>query len=502
MDFNGWQGKYVIIYGKRMETLFTLISMLNKFQKVDYVCVEDGNYCGLRMLNREVITLEEIGKISEDSLIIVSPRDYNKINAMFNNVWEYDDFGKEEKINLGSMIAPIKGEYFYHIFQDAQRVNKLIIYGTEETARVLYKKLCLIDVNIDFFVDDDLTETGQIIGEKEVYSIYDLLYENLDTLMVINTKKNLEQSTKVLLELGLEECRNYRYIQQYEWNFYRWYHWIDPNLGYSIINKGYEKYPGFFVYGDDKEDNYKIVFCGGSTVDATLYPFKSWTEVLYDIIKQNGFGVTLYVAGAWGYPVETELIKLLRDVLPLRPDMVIDYSGVNNLVTDNKYPFCNVYQKQFYENASARSNIRPVSYGICSGDDNFSQWLNCERIMQAVCREFGIGFISILQPLLGAKGTEYSSAEREIILNTIANNPSVDYMERGKEFSDSVKEKMRDYKWLYDFSQIFDESESVWIDKCHVNESGNEIIAHKVWELLRPMLKKQRKHRRKPLRTF
>ena len=488
MDLSGWQGKNVIIYGKRMETLFTLISMLNKLQKVDYVCVEGGDYDGLRMLNREVIPFRELEKIAHDSLIIVSPRDFDKLQGMFDNVWQYDNFGEEEKIDLGSVIPPIKGEYFYHIVQDAKEVSKLIIYGTGETAQSLQEKLRLIDVEIDFFVDENMERVGELINGKEVNSVYDLLYEDLSTLMVINTDKNLEQSTRVLNELGLEECKNFRYIQQYEWNYYRWYHWIDPNLGYGIINKGCEKYPGFFIYGDDKEGDYKIAISGGSTVDATLYPFKSWGQILFDIIKQNGYHVTLYVAGAWGYPVETELIKFMRDILPLKPDLMIDYSGVNNLVTDSKYPFCNVYQRQFYENASARSNIRPVTYGICREDDNFTQWLSSERIMQAVCCEFGIRFISILQPLLGAKGTGYSADEREIILNTIANNPSVDYMGRGKDFSESVKRKMYEYYWLYDFSQIFDESEDIWIYKCHVNEKGNQIIAQKVWEVVRLVL--------------
>lgn len=492
MDFNGWQGKYVIVYGKRTETLFTLISMLNKLQKVDYVCVEDGNYDGLRMLNREVISLQEVEKIAQDSLIIVSPQDYDKLSVMFDNVWQYDDFGKEEKIDLGTIIAPIKGDFFYNISLDAKRVDKLIIYGTEETAQLLHDKLSLIDVEIDFFVDDNVEKVGELIGGKQVCSVYDLLYEDMDTLMVINTNKNLEHSTKILTEIGLEECKNFRYIQQYQWNYYRWYHWIDPNLGYNIINKGYEKYPGFFVYGEDNSEDYKIVISGGSTVDATLYPFKPWAEVLYDIIKQYGFHVTLYVAGAWGYPVETELIKFLRDILPLEPDMMIDYSGVNNLVSDNRYPFCNAYQKQFYEKASNKSgNIRPVTYGICRKEDNFTQWLSNERIMQAVCREFGIRFISILQPLLGAKRTKYSSNEKEIILNSIAINPDVDYMRRGKEFSDSVKNKTCEYHWLYDFSQIFDETEEIWIDKCHVNEKGNEIIGQRVWEVICLTLEKE-----------
>ena len=173
--------------------------------------------------------------------------------------------------------------------------------------------------------------------------------------------------------------------------------------------------------------------------------------------------------------------------------LVLDYSGVNNLVTDSDYPFCNVYQRQFYEHASKKNDDFPVTYGICSSKDNYAEWLSCERIMQSVCQEFGIRFYAIMQPLLGAKGTGYSDSEKEIILNTIANNPSVDYMARGKYFSDSVKESIYQYYWLYDFSQIFDEYGDIWIDKCHVNERGNEIIAQKVCEILCPVLQDRKK---------
>ena len=215
-----------------------------------------------------------------------------------------------------------------------------------------------------------------------------------------------------------------------------------------------------------------------------MYPFRAWADFLYETVKEHGYSVTIYAGGAWGYPVGTEVIKLIRDILPLKPDLFIDYSGVNNLVIDNKYPFCNVYQKQFYEKISARSRIRPVTYGVCGTEDRFIQWLSCERIMKAVCGEFGIGFISILQPLLGAKKGQYSSSEMEIILNTISNNPKEDYMEQGKNFSDSIKKWADKYEWLHDFTHLFDEYDNVYIDKCHVNENGNKIIAQQVWKLL------------------
>ena len=488
MEIQEGKGKYIVIYGEnRIEVLFTLISMINRYQRIDYVCINDDIYAGQKMLNIKCISLGEAIEIQQDSLFIVSCNDNNRMKGIFHNIYEYADFGKEEKISLGSVIPAIKGEYFYHIVSDAS-IYRLVIYGTDETARILNDKLNLIHIFVDFFIENNEERHSDSFCSRRVYSVYDLLYEQSDPIMVINTKKEFEKSTNVLKELGLKECINFRYIQQYEYNYYRWYHWLDPQLGYNIVNKKYEKYPGFYVYGDDKAGDYKIVITGGSTSDATLYPFPSWMEILYDLLKQNGYQVTIYAAGAWGYPVQTELIKFLRDILPLKPDLTIDYSGVNNLVNDDNYPYCNVYQKQFYENASARSNIRPVTYGICQKEDRFMQWLTCERIMKTVCGEFDIRFISILQPLLGAKEGKYSPKEKEIILNTISNNPQIDYMKQGKAFSDRVKDWIYKYYWLYDFTHLFDDYGDVYIDKCHVNEKGNKIIAQRVCELLRPVL--------------
>lgn len=493
MDLKDWQGKYIAVYGTRIEVIFTVIAMINQYRKIDFVCVKDGDYEGLHMLNREVISFESLLRIQQDCLVIASPKDHAELCTQFENVFSYDDFGKEAQIDLGSKIAPVKGEYFYHIALDFHRVCKLIIWGTDETARVLYTKLQLIDVDIAYFIDDGGTNTDETICGKKVCSVYDLLYEDISTVMVIITSQDPQYSAKMLADLGLEECKNFRYIQQYEWNYYRWYHWIDPQLGYNIVNENCEKYPGFYVYGNDREDDYKIVILGGSTVDSTFYPFRSWPALLYEALSQCGYAVTIFSGGSWGYPVETEVVKLIRDVLPLKPQLVLDYSGVNNLVTDSDYPFCNVYQRQFYEHASKKNDDFPVTYGICSSKDNYAEWLSCERIMQSVCQEFGIRFYAIMQPLLGAKGTGYSDSEKEIILNTIANNPSVDYMARGKYFSDSVKEWIYQYYWLYDFSQIFDEYGDIWIDKCHVNERGNEIIAQKICEILCPVLQDQKK---------
>ena len=261
INFEEWNNKDIVIYGSnRIEALFTLIYMINEYRKINYVCIKGDMYAGLNMLNIKCISFEEAKKMQENCIFVVSPEDYNEVNRVFDNIYLYSDYGKEEKIDIGSVLQPIKGEYFYHIALDAEE-RKLIIYGTDEAAQILCNKLDLIGISVSFFVDNE--KAAASVCGKSVCSVYDLLYEDPDAIMVINTNSDLEESTKVLTGLGLKEGVNFRYIQQYEYNYYRWYHWLDPQLGYNMVNKDCEKYPGFYVYGNENPEDYKIVIGGG-----------------------------------------------------------------------------------------------------------------------------------------------------------------------------------------------------------------------------------------------
>lgn len=117
---------------------------------------------------------------------------------------------------------------------------------------------------------------------------------------------------------------------------------LDTNLGHNFLADS--KYPGIMVYGDDTAEDFKIAVLGGSTTDGKFTFFKSWPELMYEELgNQNFKNVTVYNGGVSGYASGQELLKLIRDMIPLKPDMVIVYDGFNDLNYRNPYPLTSGY---------------------------------------------------------------------------------------------------------------------------------------------------------------
>jgi lysophospholipase L1-like esterase len=84
----------------------------------------------------------------------------------------------------------------------------------------------------------------------------------------------------------------------------------------------------------EKGNAYRIVALGESTTfGSTLGPEdKPWPELLEQMIQQRlqpRHAVEVINAGVPGYTLEDNLHRLAKDVLPLKPDMIISYHGYN-----------------------------------------------------------------------------------------------------------------------------------------------------------------------------
>jgi lysophospholipase L1-like esterase len=103
--------------------------------------------------------------------------------------------------------------------------------------------------------------------------------------------------------------------------------------------------------------------------------------------------------------------------------------------------------------------------------------LNNWRIARRVADQTGAEFHAILQPV------------------AMVGKPNVDYLESLRE---SPGQRIGDYEavyprvqrlireagepWMHDFTDAFDGDEAIYIDGCHVNARGNEIIARRIDE--------------------
>lgn len=258
---------------------------------------------------------------------------------------------------------------------------------------------------------------------------------------------------------------------------------LDVNLGYTFVQS--EKYPGYMVYGNEAESDYKMVVLGGSTTDGAAFAFKSWSELLYE--KMNNRNLTIYNGGVFGYKSAHELLKLVRDAINLKPNMIISYSG--------EYPFSAGYTLQIFDFARrnledafdenscrVQTNLKNdfVVQGIKTEEDSFGTWLRNERCMYAICKEFNIEFYGFCQPILLSKENKNEleeDMEIEFIENAKVPDASFDFRKLMKERA--VEER---YSYIRDLSGIFDNVQGVYLDVCHVSEYGNKLIADAIYK--------------------
>lgn len=109
--------------------------------------------------------------------------------------------------------------------------------------------------------------------------------------------------------------------------------------------------------------------------------------------------------------------------------------------------------------------------------------LNTWKIAHQIATANDIEFIAILQPNLfvGKVKNDYLNLEKR---GSLGENFQVVYP--------ILKEKIKAYDWIYDFTEIFDKNENpVYFDFCHINQEGNEIVANQICEIVNRIKKEK-----------
>ncbi len=356
--------------------------------------------------------------------------------------------------------------------------KKVYIYGTGEDEEEISCYLKLMDYHVTAYLSDNNDMKSSMADGYPIMPVADILYEEKYAVYVQGSET--ERAKKYLKELGV--CLDLDVAMPRKLQTI-----LDVNLGYTYSYEGY--YPGISIYGQERKKNYKIAVLGGSTTDGTYKTMKTWPQFLYELLGRKD--ITVYNAGVSGYVSGQELIRLIRDILPLKPDMVIVYdgatdSGGNVVIPEEPYAFN--YARKVYEFGARHmedeylermSGKYMVNYGIQSNKGRFENWLSNTESMQAICKARNIVFYSFMQPLLLSKGS-YNKAEWEM-----REKYEGDYSFMAG-FRDAMKRNNIElsHPYIHDLSGIFDEVEDVYVDTCHVYEKGNEIIAREIYKYI------------------
>lgn len=364
--------------------------------------------------------------------------------------------------------------------------KNIYIFGNGCLEKEFIEYLSLLDYNCAGFLVEEMDNGNERNCDRyPVRYVEEIIYESNFYIWMYGKEK-----AYWLEKLGLRQYTDYMCHVGYVGISRKRKDCLDVNLGYNYSAEGI-RYPGIMVYGAERKENYKIAVLGGSTSDGAMYPFKSWPELLYEELECDN--LTIYNAGVCGYKSGQELIRLVRDILPLKPYMVIVFDGYNDTWGSPKYPFAFGYvqkvfnyAKDYVEDLCTGERYDDVCLGSVAGNDLAENWLSNLRSMYAIARDRKIKFYGFCQPMLASKEGK-TIKEKNMLLSL----PS-SYLER--EINGSLRKRLEQMErlpdYLHDLSHIFDNTEDIYMDEIHVWEEGNRIIAKEIGKIILPEMKK------------
>lgn len=417
--------------------------------------------------------------VREEDIFLVT---YNELSVCKNRINEF----KINQNTISDILRDVKGRH-------------TVIYGEKETVRNLVCQFQCLDV----IFDDVVTRNS----EEEDGTVFNLAYRNKDSMFVIADKysKRLQEN---LQELGICE-KNVIWLEKHNSRLTvdrEFETMLDPNIGHAYARSD-DEYPGFVRYeylGNTRKKPIRIVTLGGSTTMSYWIKGTSWSEYLSDILKENDIPHVIYCGGVDAYNASSELMKLIRDAIWIRPDIVISYSGTNNkdISYVNKNPFISYYQEDFFEKVASKVKVKvfgrmhSVNYGVVPDVSEFEFFYQQLEMMHAVCEAAGIHYQAFLQPMLTDK-RKYFDADGELAIlddwlfdKTKREYVSVpggdrklqEFLKHAKEFTKAAGEKRA--PWFTDLTKMFDDIDGVYMDRCHIYDRGNDIAANRIYEEL------------------
>lgn len=502
----------IIIYGTGSRAKKTYEELNGKLQ---VTCFADSDYekKGALFLGKEIITAEQIKEQGENVAVVIGSTFYKEIyEKLISMGFCSDDIFYQDKQKYALPVRDLDGQE-YHMNQlligdILRKVNNrtVTLYGADELINKLKYLFAQLEVNI----------VSTVEMSKEFHEIYEIAYKMGgvgDIIIILDTYS--KEVHKKFKELGMDEERllwMYGYCEYDALGLNKKNATVlDPTLGYGFVGKE-DEFPGFekYCYADNRRKPFVILVLGGSTTSGKNVHYKCWSKCLSELLTYKQIPHIIYNGGCQGFTVSQELLKLIRDGFSLKPDIVINYSGINQVhgaFSSPETPFIDMYTARCYEamskgvklKISTGDTVSGVNYGVSSELGAFDYWLEQCSMMHALCELRGIWHMTFNQPAL----VSYSGQDEAVLsyllysgclYNTkrkqcdLVDNEK--YSERCigvkyERFLDFRKCKRENIPWLCDLSDLFDNDGDVYIDDCHVNEKGNQIIASKIFDKIK-----------------
>jgi hypothetical protein len=381
---------------------------------------------------------------------------------------------------------------------------RVIIHGANREGAELHNYLRERDIPVLYFISD-IPFSGAFNG-LPLRSMYDLIFENVEDKFVfvagrypsgVAYEMRWDKQSAFLSALNIQHHTLLSHRGLYvDSNVNANVH-LDANLG-SNHYRGEKQ--GLRIWGNwDAPHAIKVAILGGSTSDPFFADYSElytpWSEMLYEHLQPCIPNIAIACGGIESYISSQELLKLIRDIIPLKPDLVISFSIVNDLFQyftyknerdgadekNNHYkrPFLSLTAERFYrfayENAELHKlieDVRPICFGIRDKRNVVEFWIDIMRMMYTLGQEFNFEFLGILQPnaVTYADGTMKSFYILESLTYTLR-----------QEAYNLARQAIRKYPFLLDYTDIYNDlDENPYMDGFHVQPHGNRTIVERV----------------------
>ena len=197
---------------------------------------------------------------------------------------------------------------------------------------------------------NQLKTKQKFIDHKVTKISFDILVISLVFLAIITA---IEFGSKKILENKFNESFPMLFVKSKKFQFEgstKNTTYVEPHLGYARNPKNPRLKPyegGYKIFGDKNNADYVVVALGGSTTDP--WDLDNWPKQFQEYLETKGINTVVYNGGVSGYSSSQELLKILRDLPAINPDLVISLNGINDI--DFKHvvkghPFVHSFQRR------------------------------------------------------------------------------------------------------------------------------------------------------------
>lgn len=355
------------------------------------------------------------------------------------------------------------------IFDALCKSNKpIIICGNQSKIDAISKILVSCKIKIKGIIVD-------------FQNVYDLLYEDIENTLIFVVPSSKEEQFKweyLLEEMGFLQYENYIVVEN-NGNVADWGN-IDVNIGYTYKSSGSFK-DGYYQYGKNDAEITIITLGGSTTSSYEMWGVKPWPQILYEKFSHSNKNIKILNGGIAGYNSYQELLKILRDVNSIQPDLVISFSGLNDAVYSNyDYPYYTPHLQAIYEGFINNTNkyCLPLSYGLRNRKEPGELWIKNMKYIFEISRLNQIDFLAFLQPFIVSEGYQMDREESYLINSE---TEILKCMELERNFLCKVRPQIKDIAFINDMSDCFNGNKGLFRDQYHVYESGNTIIAEHIY---------------------